>query len=114
MLIKCLSDHSEGLFSLPFVARTRQNQLRTVFANALQIRCVIVVGYQNLAIEQGYTLATPTFYAVGGGAISIQDIKPSANASTGIDGINFVKFQLLDENSEVKLHGAWHRVTRRL
>ena len=62
-----------------------------------------VVGYQNAGVNQGYTLATPTFYAIGGEAVDIQSIKPVGdNVPTGSDYLHFLKFQLLDENSAIQ------------
>ena len=59
-----------------------------------------VVGYQNLSVNEGKTLATPTFYAVNGADIDIQNIIPSGdNVPDGSSG-NAISFYFLNANSQ--------------
>ena len=44
---------SEGFLFLPFVARSRHSRLRAAFADTLQTRLVIVVGYYNVDVKAG-------------------------------------------------------------
>ena len=71
-----------------------------------------IVGYQEIGVENGYTLTTPTFYAVGGGAVDIQTIIPTgANVPDG-SSTDKVRFQFLNEKSEVAGTYYWRDFTK--
>ena len=58
-----------------------------------------IVGYQNLSVNEGKTLATPTFYAVNGADIDIQNIIPSGDDVPDGSSGNVISFYFLNANS---------------
>ena len=69
-----------------------------VFADG-EVTSQNIVGYENISLENGRSLRTPTFYTITSEGYKINDIKPSDNCKGGDDG-NGLQFQLLDEKCE--------------
>ena len=63
------------------------------------------VGYKKLNLDAGFVMYTPMFVGIGGGSISIQDLKPSGE---DVGGWGDVSIQIVDSDGNIDGEYAWY------